>query len=116
MDSTVDAEVLTLSLRTRLMETKNESLEGRVWPCCLQRTACPHGGAAQSINALGHWAAAVSSQPQACTSLQVGLLLAVPVHYYSFHQSQESRRNPRTIRAAARKLFRTFFPVPSSSR
>lgn len=116
MDTTVDAEVLTLSLRTRLVETKNESLEGRVWPCCLQRTPCPYGGAVQSINAFGHWAAAVGSQRQACTSLQVGLLLAVPMHYFFFDQSRESRRNPRTIRAAARKLFRSLFPAPSSSR
>ena len=53
----VDAQSLTLALRSRQTDHGAAVLEGRTWPCCLSRMPCPHGGAVRSLAALLRWTA-----------------------------------------------------------
>ena len=108
----VDAEIVTFTQRGLQAKLNDKPLEGKAWPCCLERRQCPHGGAARSTKALRRWAADFVSRNRgndARASLYTSLVLAVP-SYYFLGEGHHSQPRPRTVRSTARQLFKRLFP------
>ncbi len=104
----MEAEMLTLAQRGRRAEVRAEAPEDKVWPCCLGRMPCPHGGAVRSVEALRHLARGLASHSSERASVHVTLLLALAP--YCFFGDRHSHPNPRAIRSTARQLFKQLFP------
>lgn len=102
----VDAEIVTLA-RHLDPAAKAQTPEGTAWPCCLARLPCPHGGAARSIEALHHWAAA-EQLPNNAPDLVTALLSLAPCLFAGL--GRHAGRNAGAIRAIARSLFSKVFP------
>jgi len=105
----VDSQILTLTQRAQqAAPTTIEAMDGLAWPCCLDQTPCPHGGAARSMKALRHATTGLATPNGTHAPLLIALLLGVPGYYFS-GQGHGTVPTPRTIRASVRQLMGRLF-------
>jgi|CXWL01.1.fsa_nt_gi AcrR family transcriptional regulator len=104
----VDAVIRNLRRRRG---SDSQSASGRTWPCCLEFSCCPYGGATMSVAAVSELAREASDHSAEGAQLAIALVMAVPlVLCVGSHRTPGRDPSVRSVQAAALRVLRQLVP------
>jgi AcrR family transcriptional regulator len=108
LESAVSAALLAVIQNLRRRVHAGDGLSARSWPCCLQFSCCPFGGAPKSQAAISAVAESATGREEGSLRLAIELVMSVPVVMCARgHVDSGDRPSPEFVVGAGLEMMRS---------